>query len=291
MGRNYERLSIEVFGRELIKTNDLDPIYNALVGLKTMDVYTEDQIDRWMIAYWCFYHAGVASFMSEYEGEEYWDWMLVAAKNETECPGGGRWPRGGERRHFRGDNALKSLAYMKKRWKHRPEDMVNYIIDQPGGAPLTFKAVSNRVQEHVGFGPWIGFKVADMVDRVLGHPVSFEAAEVFMFKDPEKAAMMLWEEREGHKYLEGAKPKRDKVLTAITDYLMKEFNDLPAPPLQDRAVNIQEVETVLCKWKSHMNGHYPLMNDITEIRHGLSTWHARAARDFLSYMPEENTDG
>lgn len=54
-------------------------------------------------------------------------------------------------------------------------------------------------------------------------------------------------------------------------------------------MNIQEVETVLCKWKSHMNGHYPLWNDIREINGGLEPWAGRcsAARAFLNHMPKE----
>lgn len=290
MSRNYERLPIEKFGRHLITTGDLDPIYNALVGARKAKAYDEPQLYRWLIAYWCFYHAGVASFMSEMEGQEFWHWMMVAAENEQESPAGGRWPRGHERRHFRAKNATSSIFHMVKTWGAFPEDMVQYIAapETEGQTdPLKFKIVSKRVQEHVGFGPWIGFKVADMVDRALGVQVDFDQAAVFMFKDPEKAAMMLWEERYGHQYPEGAKPKRDAILTGVTDYLIGEFKDLAAPPLGDRPINIQEVETVLCKWKSHMNGHYPLWNDIKEINEGLSAWDCKAARDFAKHMPQE----
>ena len=54
-------------------------------------------------------------------------------------------------------------------------------------------------------------------------------------------------------------------------------------------MNIQEVETVLCKWKSHMNGHYPLWNDIHDVNTGLEPWAGRcsAARAFLAHMPKE----
>ena len=54
-------------------------------------------------------------------------------------------------------------------------------------------------------------------------------------------------------------------------------------------MNIQEVETVLCKWKSHMNGHYPLWNDIHDVNTGLEPWAGccSAARAFLAHMPKE----
>lgn len=286
MSRNYPRLDIEEFGRVLIESGDLDPIYIALVEAVRTETYCVHQVCRWMIAYWCYYNAGVASFMSEKEGEEFWHWMMVAAVNEEPTPVGGRWARGHERRHYRGKNAIESVFALRSRYGQRPEDMVWYIAQGGKDERLPFKLVSDRAQEHRGFGPWIGFKIADMLDRVLGIPVDFDQAAVFMFKDPEKAAMMLWEQRESHKYPEGAKPKREVILSGVTDYLTKTFSDLKAPPFGDRPINIQEVETVLCKWKSHMNGHYPINNDIREIKDGLKPWlgNCRAAEYFLKYM-------
>lgn len=288
--RNYLRLSIEDFGRELLRTNDLDPIYVALVEAFRAGDYSREQLHRWMVAYWCFYHAGVASFLSEKPGEEFWHWFEIAARNEQEAPTGRRWPRGHERRHFRAKVALDTLEALRTRYGPNPEDLVSYCAEQPQKVGhLPFKVVSKRAQEHRGFGPWIGFKVADMIDRVLGLPVDFDQAAVFMFKDPEKAAMMLWEERAAPKYPANYRPKRDAILGQVTDYLIKEFENHNAPPFRDRPVNIQEVETVLCKWKSHMNGHYPLMNDIRDINGGLALWEERcdAARAFLHHMPKE----
>lgn len=283
--RDYQRLSIEAFGTHLLTTGDLDPIYIALVQAERAGHFTRPQLLRWVLAYSCFYHAGVASWMSEHEGPDFWDQMLTAAFNEAPAPVGGRWPRGHERRHFRADIAVDSVRALERRYPDFPEQMLEYIA---GDGTQQFKDVSTRTQEHRGFGPWIGFKVADMVDRVLGIRVAFDHAAVFMFKDPEKAAMMLWEKREGHKYPENSRPKREVILNGVTSYLIDYFRDLPAPPLGDRAVNIQEVETVLCKWKSHCNGHYPLYNDIDEINAGLEPWAGRsvAAHAFASHMPK-----
>ncbi len=290
--RNYPRLDIETFGRHLITTGDLDPIYVALVGAERAGDMSRDQIGRWMLAYWCYYHAGVASFLSEKQGAEFWHWMNVAALNEEETPVGGRWPRGHERRHFRAKIALDSVAELQERYGEHPELMVEYCAafgTNPEGSATPFKTITTRAQEHRGFGPWIGFKIADMVDRVLNVPVNFQNTAIFMFKDPVKAALMLWEQREGPKYPENSKPKRDEVLNGVAEYLIGHFKDLAAPPLNDRPINIQEVETVLCKWKSHMNGHYPLWNDIREISTGLEPWAAynQTARAFAGHMPKE----
>lgn len=286
-GRDYPRLNIEEFGRQLITSGDLDPIYVALVNATDAGDLSHPQLLRWLIAYWCFYHAGVASYLSSFEGHAFWQKVWIAAENERESPIGGRWPRGHERRHFRGNNARNSVEDLSGLYGDRPEDMFDVLLGAGATATLDLRAVSARVQQHVGFGPWMGFKVADMIDRVLGVRITFTDAEVFMFKDPEKAAMMLWEQRQGHLYPAGSKPKREVILAGITDYLIKTFADLPAPPSGDRPVNIQEVETVLCKWKSHMNGHYPLYNDIDEIDAGLAPWSdVYTAKVLRHHMPK-----
>lgn len=287
MSRNYPRLDIESFGRQLITSGDLDPIYTALVRAEKAGDYSTTQLCRWMVAYWCYYNAAVASFLSEKEGDDFWRWMLVAAENTKETPVGGRWPRGHERRHFRAAIAVNSVSSLQKRYAERPENFVLYVGARATEEErLPFRTVSNRAQEHNGFGPWIAWKIADMMDRVMEVPVDFSDADIFMYKDPEKAALMLFEQR--YHLPPGARVKKRVVLPKVLDYLLGEFSGFKAPPLSDRAVNIQEVETVLCKWKSHVNGHYPLLNDIVDIRSGLEPWTGKcaAARAFLSHMPD-----
>ncbi len=292
MGRNYPRLEIETFGRQLVSSGDLDPIYIALVRAEEAGHYSRSQVLRWITAYSMFYHAGVASYLSEFEGAEFWKRAMVAARNEEMTPVGGRWPRGHERRHWRGKLANDSVCDLIVKYGDRPERFMEFLSDriyEDGSLP--FAVVSDRAQEHVGYGPWIGFKLADMVDRVLGIPVEFDDAAIFMFKDPEKAAMLLWERHttaQGIIWPPGTKPKREVILEQVTSHLIKTFSDLKAPPRGDRAINIQEVETILCKWKSHINGHYPVGNDIIEIRGGLAPWADKfvAAAAFLNHMPE-----
>jgi len=280
MSRNYERLPVEEFGRQLITSRDLDPIYVALWNLKGQGLMGPDQMKRWLIAYWCFYHAGVSSYLSEFEGIEFWDKMEVAACNAVLAPNGERWHRGSERRHFRGLASTLAVDSYAAMYGSNPEMMVN-ILENNGP---TFLGISARAQVHKLFGPWISFKVADMLERVLDVPVDFDNAAVFMFKDPVKAALMVWRDKAG--VAESAVPKEPgEAINLVVQYLTKAFADLKAPPALDRAIGLQEVETVLCKWKSHMNGHYPLFNDIDEIREGLPTWGKTADR-FLTVMPE-----
>lgn len=300
--RDYERLPIEEFGRQLIETGDLDPIYIALPKVFMHPAGSIPQLHRWLIAYWCFYHAGAACYLSEHGGAAFWDALQVAARNEEPTPTGERWPRGHERRHFRGQAAVEAVRKMHGRFFDQPERLVTDLLhpSTDDGTTLTHGLVSGRVQTLPLFGPWIGFKVADMVDRVLGHPVSFREGDVFcdMFKDPTEAALRLWRLKAGFPHrtkpelkngMKQVMPKdKAKAVSDVVNYLIAEFDDLQAPPLHDRAIGVQEVETVLCKWKSHMNGHYPLYNDIDEIRDGAAPWtqHSETALLFMDAMPK-----
>lgn len=280
MSRTYEKLPIEAFGEQLITSMDLDPVYAALrhVG------WDRDVLKRWLVAYWCFYSAGAACYLADHEGQEFWNALRVAAENTVATPSGGRWPRGHERRHFRGAACLKAVSQLRERYP-RPEDFADQVTG--GGLRLSCAEIMRRVEEHHLFGPWIGFKVADMAERVLGYQVDFTQAEVFMFDQPKEAALLLWRQRTGQ--LATAQPKSEQfVITTVVEHLVKKFSHLMAPPARDRPVGLQEVETVLCKWKSHLSGHYPLWNDVDEIDAGLEPWlnHSGLAVAFRTTMPE-----
>ena len=278
----YERQSIIDFGKQLLRTYDLDPVYLALCKVP----WNRDRKYRWLVAYWCFYDCGVATCISEFEDALFWNAMAAAAKNETEMPIGGRWKRAAERRHFRGQKCINAVAWLSQRYT-KPEQMVYYIIGKDTGTMRTFKDIAARVKEHPAFGPWMAFKVADMLDCVLGVSIDFDKAAIFMFKDPVKAVLMLWLIETG--YADNARPKdMSKVINQVVDMLLKEFGGFLAPPAFDRPVRLQEVETVLCKWKSHLNGHYPPGKDTREIRAGLTPWAevSKAAKEFLEAMPD-----
>ena len=131
----------------------------------------------------------------------------------------------------------------------------------------SFQEVSNAVQANRGFGSWISFKIADMAERVLGYDVSFDDCELGLYKDPRKGAALA---RSGDQDY----PITDQELTKTVNKYVEHWRKKKqkAPPGFDRLVNLQEIETIFCKFKSHVNGHYPLGKDITEVRHGLEGW-------------------
>jgi hypothetical protein len=281
---SYAPLTVEDFGRQLLTSQDLDPIYVALFAMN-LDPIT---LRRWLLAYWCCYDAGVSCYIADnQDSAEFWSRMGKMALNSEPSPLGGRWRRAAERRHWRGRNASRSLADLANHYGAEPERMADFCAhgeEIPAEVKsVTCASVMARARIHEGFGPWIAFKIADMCERVLSVPVSFDAAEVFMFKDPVKAALMVYDSWPGAPV---ETSKHDRVAWVV-DHLTKAFRDIPAPPGWDRPVGLQEVETVLCKWKSHVNGHYPLLNDLTEIRHYTLPWvkHSKLAARFVGALP------
>lgn len=259
---DYRRMEITEFGEALLRTQDLDPVYVMLHGARM----ERAQLERWLVAYWCFYHAGAASYLSALEGEEFWLMMLRAAANTTSPPvkPGERWPRASERRYFRGPKCIKAVEWMANRWE-RPEDVVDHLVgmSQPIGEARTEKSVMAAVDELPLFGPWIGFKIADMMERVLGMHVKFSQDIGLIYKEPRAALDLL---------VSGSWKKFTTTPEAAYSEVYSYFEDHAAPPDMERACGPQEVETILCKWKSHVRGHYPVGKDIREVGHALQGW-------------------
>jgi hypothetical protein len=131
--------------------------------------------------------------------------------------------------------------------------------------------VMERIQRWPMFGPWIAFKAADMVDRLI-LPVEFSVDIAWLYAEPRAGLDLL-----------PAEPQE------ATNVLLQHFHKFSAPPKHERQCNIQEVETILCKFKSHVNGHYHVGKDIKEMRAGLAGWGQTADRLLAAAPP--NADG
>jgi hypothetical protein len=156
-------LDICDFGGRLITTEDLDPVYCAMVRAQIEG----DQLARLLIGYACFYHLGLAAWLSDHSEAAFWDAALEAARNaKTRSPLGGRWPRGTERRHFRGQKAINAIETLARRYT--PTQMVERLK-----LAHDLEAITETVTEWPMCGPWVAFKLADLMERVARSPVSF----------------------------------------------------------------------------------------------------------------------
>lgn len=265
------------FGEQLIETEDLDPVYCALVraGLPQKQLY------RLLLAYFCYYHLGTSAYISEYEGDEFWDVMGQAAENQMPPSGTdsqlvfNSWPRGSERRHFRGSKCVDAVLALRKFSEGKTESGVGPAPEHIIGLwyeiaqLVTFQGFMRTVQILPMFGDWIAFKAADTMERVLGAEIEFPNDILTFYKEPRAALDLL-----------------DIPAEEANAKLLKHFAKFKAPPRYERPCNIQEAETVACKFKSYTNGHYWIGKDVHEIRKGLLGW-GETATKLLSVMPKE----
>lgn len=254
------------WGRKLIITNDHDPLY---VGLTKWDV-KGSRLRRFMLAYWCCYSVGASWFISQQSGSRFWEMLLEAARNSEPLTKYGygfeRWPRAHERRHWRGQKCVDSVLWLRESYRH-PEEAV---VSLERARHLSAMA---ELMDWPQFGPWIAFKAADMLERVLGVPVEFEDSILTMYKDPKEGAEMA------APLLGVSNPQE------VADLMCRAYEDMWAPGIAGwaaRACNIQEVETVLCKWKSARKGHYFIGKDTQDHRRELTAW---GAQDLLAVYP------
>lgn len=260
-----EKTDIITFGKQLLETGDLDPVYIVLweAGI------TQEELMRLLVPYWCFYHLGTAAWICSQPN--YWTAMKMAAGSKD-------YPRSSERRHYRGAQALRSVEWLEE---VGVVDLWQRLLKCSNEEYATAEAVITEVKSWVGFGNWIAFKVADMLERLNLFEVVFDLDTV-MYESPRKAAAMLWDEcGQPHSgfnnecawavewLMENLKePVTRKVGDTHRTFLQEKVARL-APPRYERAINLQEIETILCKWKSHMDGHYHVGEDIAATRRAL----------------------
>lgn len=261
-------MDIRDFGNLLIKTQDLDPVYSGLYKAKL----PEPQLCRLLLAYLCFYHLGASAWLSEQENTDYWNWMRVAAENKIDAPARTRWPRSTERRHFRGDKCVAAIDWLAQKYPF-PETPLRILATQPSE-----KMIIGEISKWPMFGPWVGFKAADLIERVYGAQIKFDPNLGLMYDSPRQALDLLIADPEFIAV--------DHNAESIYLNLITFFSGQRAPPSFNRQCNAQEVETILCKWGSMRSNHYWVGKDIKEVREALHDW-GSTAECILAVMPEE----
>lgn len=288
-----QQLSVYDFGKQLLATRDLDPVYVLLwEAWRERDGADWFHLKTWLLAYFCFYDMGTASYIAEglHQGvsenfSEYWSRFQAAAASAD-------YPRAHERRHFRGKAAVKATEALYEvgveRWWQSILGKAYYDSNER----LLLGPLMTNIQTYPQFGPWIAFKIADMIERLGLARVEFPTSAMSFFDSPQEGAAALWIKEGGkantrppnHNNLEEWATER--ILTTLARRLTSSKNKswgrpglspaktekitlVLAPPRYERAINAQEAETILCKWKSYLNGHYTIGEDVEACRKAL----------------------
>lgn len=214
------------FAKVLFESEDADPGY-MLLGRAAMPV---EQKQRFMTAWCAFYNPGIAAKASEYEGRTFWRYLELQYATAK---------RASERRHFRGKAGLNALASWQKQFV-LPENMVKHMTSP------TFYGVQHKAKGVAQIGAYFVWKFADVQERVFRIPCVFPAsAAKHSPKVPQQGALQIAPDLAvGETY------------AMIADYM----NDagMRSPPWYDRAMNMQEAETVCCVYKQYTHGKWCL---------------------------------
>lgn len=230
------------FGKYLLDTYDLDPLYAILVEVGM----PERMLKRFLLGYMIFYSVGVAAKVAE--SKNFWKSVMQMDIDHA--------PRGHERRHMRGQAFQNCIQYMMS-LNLSPDAIIDRMANGSD-----FQTISSNVQEFCGFGPWISFKFYDLMDRVLQLATDKEGVDLYMYKDPVKGAALYKFHDQKHKITK-------QEVHDVVGELLGVYRRYKAPPFLDRPLSVMEIETCMCKAKANFNGHYPLGNDVIEIYHGL----------------------
>lgn len=233
------KIDIVDFSKALIESEDLDPIYVMLYRAEL----ERKLLKRWLISYWMSYHAGVSSKLAEKEGPEFW---AGVDKFQAE-----KWPRGRERRHFKGKASEKAINWLKSEFPE-PERAIKSLY-----GTSTFPEFRDRITKWPLWGPWAAYKCCDMVERVLGWGIEFTTEDLGFYESPAQGGKMFYPQL----------TLKEAVLE-----LRSKLQKYNAPPGYDRPIDIQEVETCLCKGYACANGKYYVGQDTKEIGEALHGW-------------------
>jgi len=256
-----ERLGVIEFSKQLIETEDLDPVYVAMYKANL----TRAEVSRFIIGWMCFYHTGIACMLAK--APRFFDMMCHITR------GGKEYPRGSQRVHHRGPPAIASTEFLQENFKSA-EELLSWCISDG----LAAKVVFNKVCELVGFGPCFAWRIPDIQEAIGLEPVQFVDRDVDLFYgNPKRGAEICCEEH--------GLGKKDVVMKAHL-YVMNHLGHMKAPPMYRRPINVQETETIFCKWKSHIVGRYEVGRDTARARSQFSFYKLGMCQRVLDCMPE-----
>lgn len=254
-------MSIKEFGKALIKTGDLDPVYIILYEAKL----GKSELYHYLLAYLAFYHMGTASWTTEQSTKaEYWQRMGEAAASKD-------YPRSSERRHYRGKSAIESVNWLRDRgvkplfgWFQKDRF---YDIGE----------VTSYVETWKGFGKWAAFKTADILERLGIVQIDFgDGSDGSIYESPKEGAEDLWAIEMFP--VEGA----NRVVPWAIEKVVEDLANCKAPPRYEKFVGTAEAETVLCKYHSYLRGKYHIGEDIEACYKALSKFkHIDVAKRLL----------
>lgn len=241
---------------KLIRTGELDPVYNLVAHAR--DTLGIDWTQRFCMAHLMFYNVAESIILADVEEEHFWFRVLQGVHTR---------PRGQERRHYRGFNALSSIDSMRA----DPPGTV-FQVPLAGNNPGLHTVYRNLdTAKYLGFGDYFRLKWTDLLDVTFKVDMDYTILPKYLFDGAAKGLESIWPDRPHVESLE-----------EIVDFI-KGWAD----PFQGyRPCGISEAETIACAYRTYyVKTTYKFGWDINNLWTTLLTHGSKNAPALLAGLP------
>lgn len=250
------------FGRHLIASSDVDPIYPVLKELHTARDLDEDEALWHSFLYVAWYHMPVGHAVYDLAPNP----CKLSSKSMMRV-GAHMWPTGIERRSNRGGKVFQHIeAFCKattdstlSEWFREGFFIAPTLLDRHAN----WHVVNERLQSIWGNGRWAAYKHCEVLRRV--HNLSVEA--------PDMGHRFSSGPRKGLAELYGPLEGQSEAIVAVLDAQGRDLQER----LLGRGVevDVEELETILCNFHSMLKGRYYVGHDIDEMQEQIDQAHER----------------
>lgn len=255
------------FAKHLKRSEDIDPIYPVLRELHSMHGLSEEEALWHSFLYVAWYNLPVSHAV-----------FALASEPRSKLAYKGRitkfaktWPTGIERRSNRGGKVFQHIEAFCQVTDHTSlaEWFRNGFIEAPTLAKreANWRMINERLQAVWGNGRWAAYKHCEVLRRVHDFPVEAPDMGHRFSSGPRKGLATLYGELEG---------QGEAVIAVL---------DAQGRHLQERlyhmglGLDVEELETVLCNWKSLLGGKYYVGHDIDEMQEQIEVASERGLLD------------
>lgn len=255
-------LSFKQFSKHLIVSGDLDPDYIFINNVCEKLNWNQKQKSEWIALKSIIYDSiGELEFLLDNKNFE-------NVKYGTE-----------RRKHKR--NSLIFYGAIKETSREHG-GFYEYFMSLPENAEKAMK----ELQKVKGVGPWASWKIIDLVSCCLGKKFDFKNLDFRMAYEYPVRGMLLLNGVDEQIYRKIDDNMYKKCLNKVYE-LLGDCLKLKAPPQRKRKINLQEIETCLCKYHSYYHGHYYVGHDIDRLHKRIKETSNKQIKELRCELPKQ----
>jgi len=260
------------FGRHLVATKDIDPIY-PLIKWVIQDRRLDDEQAHWLVyLYLCAYNAPTAwAIFQEFNDPHFYSASVTESFKKWEAERRPRLRINIERRGLRGGKIVEALEAYSCLVAGVPQR--GWLETADGWLERDSKEAFSRLWNHVQMVPFVGrwaaFKWLDLLKHVLDYPIEFPDMRLAYCTGPRQALEEL--------YLGARSDRQDGPYIEWLDGVGKGLRTQVGSA--GLSLTFDELETALCNFLSTMHGRYYIGHDIDECQGDLEVWSGALADD------------